>query len=635
MPPHSSHAAAAANDGVASWYTPGLADGFGDRLLMFDNTETDSLELLRFYPSLSAIGGFENALHERVRQIGRIPDHAFPLIVAVERLEGDGALALVSTHIPGKRLSVFFDRPGPRRGLNPSFVTGIVTQIVQALAVLQSKGDGIAHCALTPERVVITTGGRVCLVEHVLGSALVQLNLSASQLWREFGLVTIQDPSGAVRLDARTDVFQLGVLALEMLIGRRVPPQDLKDRLTDLLDQWSFDMARAGLASDRLRAWLERALQIGSRPYANAAEAYADLRDMPAESAASAFESLTGDVVDIGTRRPAPAPAWPVPAPAQAPEARLAAAPAPITAPIPPAPAPKPELVSPEPAATTRIREASPEPVPAPVPTPPPAPPAQPKYTPPPPAARQPEEQRTLFGLPLMSPWVAAVLGLVIVAEAVVIAALVLRRPDVTQAAEPVEAVEAAAPVDAPVPANEIRTPIPDGEQRVPTSTTASGAPATGQNPPAPPRDPIAAAAIRQRSGGVRLQSPIELKVLEGEKVLGSSVDGPIVASAGTHQLDLINAELGLRLRHPVTFVAGQITMLDVPIPPGRVNFNAQPWAEVAIGGKVLGETPLANVSVPIGRHEVVFRHPELGERRQNIVVRADGPTKVSTTFER
>ena len=102
---------------------------------MFDNTETDSLELLRFYPSLTAIDGFEEALHDRVRQVGRLPDHAFPLIVAVERLEGDGALALVSTHTPGKRLSTFFDRPGPRKGLNPSFVTGVVTQVIQALTV--------------------------------------------------------------------------------------------------------------------------------------------------------------------------------------------------------------------------------------------------------------------------------------------------------------------------------------------------------------------------------------------------------------------------------------------------------------------------------------------------------------------
>ena len=66
---------------------------------MFDNSETDSLELLRFYPSLTEIEGFESDLHERVRQVGRIPDHAFPLIVAVERLEGDGALAIILTRL--------------------------------------------------------------------------------------------------------------------------------------------------------------------------------------------------------------------------------------------------------------------------------------------------------------------------------------------------------------------------------------------------------------------------------------------------------------------------------------------------------------------------------------------------------
>jgi serine/threonine protein kinase len=138
---------------------------------MFDNTETDSLELLRFYPSLTAIDGFEDDLHERVRQVGRIPDHAFPLIVAVERLEGDGALALVSTHTPGKRLSAFFDKPGPRRGLNPSFVTGIATQVIKALTILQSKGDDLTHSAITPDRIVVTTGGHICVVEHVLGTS--------------------------------------------------------------------------------------------------------------------------------------------------------------------------------------------------------------------------------------------------------------------------------------------------------------------------------------------------------------------------------------------------------------------------------------------------------------------------------
>ena len=39
--------------------------------------------------------------------------------------------------------------------------------------------------------------------------------------------------------------------------------------------------------------------------------------------------------------------------------------------------------------------------------------------------------------------------------------------------------------------------------------------------------------------------------------MLGSSADGPIVATAGTHQLELINTALGFRDRRAVTFRAG------------------------------------------------------------------------------
>ena len=147
--------------------------------------------------------------------------------------------------------------------------------------------------------------------------------------------------------------------------------------------------------------------------------------------------------------------------------------------------------------------------------------------------------------------------------------------------------------------------------------------------------DPITAAASNQRSGGVKLVTPIELKVLQGDKVLGSTADGPIIASAGTYQLDLSNAALGFRTRLSVTFRAGQITSMNVPIPNGRVSVNAQPWAEVSIDNVAKGETPLANMSVPLGEHEIVFRHPELGERRQTFTVRADAPARVSASFDK
>jgi hypothetical protein len=145
----------------------------------------------------------------------------------------------------------------------------------------------------------------------------------------------------------------------------------------------------------------------------------------------------------------------------------------------------------------------------------------------------------------------------------------------------------------------------------------------------------IAQAATKQRSGGVTLSAPIELKVLQGDRVLGSSADGPIVTTAGAHELDLINTSLGFRIHRTVTFRAGEITTVNIAVPPGRISVNAAPWAEVWIDGRRMGETPLANLEIPIGEHEVVFRNPDLGERRQNVVVRADAVTRVSTTFDR
>ena len=93
----------------------------------------------------------------------------------------------------------------------------------------------------------------------------------------------------------------------------------------------------------------------------------------------------------------------------------------------------------------------------------------------------------------------------------------------------------------------------------------------------------IAVAAARQRSGGLRLVSPIELQVFEGERVLGSSVDGPIVTTAGAHQLDFVNSALGYRSRQTVEIRRGEIVSLSVQPPDGRVSINAVPWAQVWI----------------------------------------------------
>jgi eukaryotic-like serine/threonine-protein kinase len=65
------------------------------------------------------------------------------------------------------------------------------------------------------------------------------------------------------------------------------------------------------------------------------------------------------------------------------------------------------------------------------------------------------------------------------------------------------------------------------------------------------------------------------------------------------------------------------------------LSINAVPWAAVSIDGREIGETPLGGVELSAGPHEVVFTHPELGQRRQQVTVPAGGATRLSVDFRR
>ena len=62
---------------------------------------------------------------------------------------------------------------------------------------------------------------------------------------------------------------------------------------------------------------------------------------------------------------------------------------------------------------------------------------------------------------------------------------------------------------------------------------------------------------------------------------------------------------------------------------------NAQPWADVWLDGEHIGETPIGNVAVPIGAHEVVFRHPELGEQTVRTTVTLAAPARLSVDLRK
>jgi len=193
---------------LASWYMPGMIDGFGDRLMMIDNAASGALELLRFRAALVDTPGFEEALHDRVQQLRRLTHAAFPTVRGIQRLESEGSLVLVSTSTAGQRLSDFLTERQPGKGLHEAFVIWIVNQAVESISVLHAQGESVAHSALTADRIILAPDRRARVVEHVLGSALHHLDCSPLRLWREFGILVPCDEAGRARLDARGDVFQ-------------------------------------------------------------------------------------------------------------------------------------------------------------------------------------------------------------------------------------------------------------------------------------------------------------------------------------------------------------------------------------------------------------------------------------------
>ena len=130
--------------------------------------------------------------------------------------------------------------------------------------------------------------------------------------------------------------------------------------------------------------------------------------------------------------------------------------------------------------------------------------------------------------------------------------------------------------------------------------------------------------------GWIELETPFPVQVLEAGRVVGTSEIDRIMLSPGGHQLDFVNDQYGFRQSQRVAVLAGRGGPVSLTIPRMAMNINALPWAEVYIDGARIGDTPLANVMQPIGDHEIVFRHPQLGEKRQVARLTQREPLRVS-----
>ena len=143
-----------------------------------------------------------------------------------------------------------------------------------------------------------------------------------------------------------------------------------------------------------------------------------------------------------------------------------------------------------------------------------------------------------------------------------------------------------------------------------------------------------AASAGGPVSGWVSVKAPFSMEIREQGRLLGSNDADRMMMAAGRHELDFVNDALGYHSTRVVQVAPGKVTTISLELPQGVVNLNASPWAEVWIDGKRVGDTPIGNLAVSIGPHDVLFKHPQLGEKHHSISVTLSAPVRLSVDMK-
>jgi serine/threonine protein kinase len=697
-------------------------DGLGERLQILDPTGNDALELLCLRPELAAVPSFEFALRERVSRLANFRHAYYARVRAVERLSDGGAtLAVVSERTPGVRLSEMLASAEERKlSLDINTALCLIRQIVPAVEMLHESARDVAHGALTPERLIVTPHARVMITEYVLGAALEQLRYPTERYWSELRIPLATIP-GTTRFNQRTDVAQLGMLALSLILGRALHEDEFPTRIPEVVASTWAVSARGGFEPlpPGLRAWLGRALQLDVREaFESAVDARIELDKVLGDSdyiaspaSLEAFlarhhaveKSGAASVVAIppGAARPssappqpnqhvpAPAPAAPTPAPGAPASLKTSDYMAPVTPPSPP------------PAATRAPLANPPQPV---------APPRYEVHAEPEELDEQPPSRWRRIAAIAAALVVLAVGGvfagrqyftastsetaaatgtLVISSNPPGADAFVDGQPrgvtpltlELTPGEHTIELRGGAEPRTIPITitagqqvAQYVEMPTAsatNGQLQVRTEPAGVGVTvdgilrgsspilvadlAPGEHIVSLENDlrtvkqvvtieagvtaslvvPMAAPEGAPVSGWIAVASPVDVQLWEQGRLIGTNLSERVMVSAGRHEIELVNDALGFRATRSVQVAAGKVASLKVDVPKGTLALNAAPWAEVWIDGERIGETPIGNLSLTIGRHDVLFRHPELGEHHHIATVTLKDVTRLSVDLRK
>ena len=145
---------------------------------------------------------------------------------------------------------------------------------------------------------------------------------------------------------------------------------------------------------------------------------------------------------------------------------------------------------------------------------------------------------------------------------------------------------------------------------------------------------PVSTTAAGPISGWLAVKAPVTIEIHENGQLIGTTDADRVMMAAGRHQIELVNDTLGYKADRTVQIPPGKVLPLNIDLPQGVVNLNALPWAEVFVDGKSVGETPIGNLALTIGPHEIVFRNPAFGEKREAVSVTLNAPVRLSVNMK-
>lgn len=371
-------------------------DAFGVRHRLADPAGA-SVDALVIHPALAAVPSFEFAVRERATRLVSFRHTSYARVRGVERGPApDTPFRVLSDVSDGVRLSDLLAGAEARRvpiDINASLC--LLRQLAPAVAMLHAHAREVAHGAIAPERLVVTPGARLLIAEYVFGSAIEQLRLSRERYWQELRVPTAAG-AGPVHIDQRTDVLQIGMVALALILSRPLREDEFPARVNDILASTWAVSARGGFEPlpAGLRAWLTRALQLDAgRSFESANDARAELDAVLGDNEYVASPANLEAYLARYEASAATVPDTPAPV---VPHVAVVPQPLPPAPPLPPRAVRLPEAAPPvvrsvEPAITATVAQPAPA-VSVVAPTPPPAPPRV-EMPPAPPRVEMDDEQ--------------------------------------------------------------------------------------------------------------------------------------------------------------------------------------------------------------------------------------------------